>query len=172
MKKDENQNPNHPPFSIKFACLSKPLYTQSWKLAKMKIWHHFYSKKACSYTRNCKQNFFLMHGIREMNFFSFDTLLCRSVFCKKVKVNNKLLWNWVCLMFLLGFGKLLSILRFTQFLHIQLAIFGISFVKSPFLAKLVACNVFSIQFWSMNLDLHPEMIKCKKHGIFQNFRLI
>ena len=75
-------------------------------------------------------------------------------------------------MFLLSFGKLLSILRFTQFLHIQLAIFGISFIKFPFLAKLVAWNVFSIQFWSMNLDLHPEMIKCKKDRIFQNFRLI
>ena len=146
IEKRWKQNPNHPPFSIKFTCLSKPLYTQSLKLAKMKIWHHFYSKKDCSYTQICKRNFFLMHGIREMNFFSFDTLLCRSVFCKKVKVNNKILWNWVCLMFLLGFGKLLSILRFTQFLHIQLAIFGISFVKFPFLAKLVAWNVFSIQF--------------------------
>ena len=65
-------------------------------------------------------------------------------------------------MFLLGFGKLLSILRFTQFLHIQLAIFGISFVKSPFLAKLVAWNVFSIQFWSMNLNFYPELSKYEK----------
>ena len=103
--------------------------------------------------------------------FSLSILYYVEVFfCKKVKVNNKILWNWVCLMFLLGFGKLLSILRFTQFLYIQLAIFAISFIKSPFLAKLVAWNVFSIQFWPMNLDFHPELIKCKKHRIFQNFR--
>ena len=96
---------------------AKPLNKQSWKLAKMKIWHHFYSKKDCSYTRICKRNFFLMHGIQEMNFFSFGTLLGSNVFWKKVKVNNKILQNWVCLMFLLGLRKFFSILRFIHFMY-------------------------------------------------------
>ena len=101
----------------KIHLFAKPLNKQSWKFVTMKIWHHFYSKKACSYTRICKRNFFLMHGIQEMNFFSFCTLLGSNVFWKKVKVNNKILQNWVCLMFLLGLRKFFSILRFIHFIN-------------------------------------------------------
>ena len=102
MKKVEIQNHTTAGSSKQIQLFSESLNKKNFIMFKMKIWHHFYSKKDCSYTRICKQNFYLMHGNQEMNFFSFGTLRGSNVFWKKVKVNNKILQNWVHLMFLLG----------------------------------------------------------------------
>ena len=44
------------------------------------------------------------------------------------------------------------------------------FRKISVFGQIGSMEYFSIQFWPMNLDFHPELIKCKKHRIFQNFR--
>ena len=49
----------------------------------MKIRHHFIYKKAFSYSRFCKRNFFLTHGFQIMNFFSFPYFTTYRRFLQK-----------------------------------------------------------------------------------------
>ena len=63
------------PFNGTISLKLGSLYKKKLKRLKMKIWPHFHSKKAFSYSRFCKRNIFLMHGFGNMNFLSFSILL-------------------------------------------------------------------------------------------------
>ena len=99
------------PFNGTISLKLGSLYKKKLKRLKMKIWPHFHSKKAFSYSRFCKRNIFLMHGFGNMNFLSFPTLLGKGRFCPKVHFNCNILQNKVCIGYNDGSGQLLTFMQ-------------------------------------------------------------
>ena len=91
---------NDAPFH-KIPLKSQSLNSKNWKRAKLKIWHHFYYKKAFSYSWFCKRNLFLMHRFQTMIFFLFSQLHWTEILwknqssCQKFeKLNLPHVYKW------------------------------------------------------------------------------